>query len=53
MLPSSIRVIVRDWLNANHIVLIGCERTALADLIVGDLERSGAVRRLDGFLTAA
>ena len=29
------------------------DRTALADLIVGDLERSGAVRRLDGFLTAA
>lgn len=29
------------------------DRTALADLIVGDLERSGAVRRLDGFLIAA
>ncbi len=28
------------------------ERTALADLIVADLERSRAVRRLDGFLTA-
>jgi len=23
MLPSSVRVIVRDWLNANHIVLTG------------------------------
>ena len=29
------------------------DRNALADLIVGDLERSGAVRRLDGFLTTA
>lgn len=29
------------------------DRTALAALIVGDLERSGAVRRLDGFLVAA
>lgn len=29
------------------------DRTALADLIVGDLERSGAIRRRDGFFTAA
>jgi glyoxylase-like metal-dependent hydrolase (beta-lactamase superfamily II) len=29
------------------------DRAKLADLIVGDLERSGAVRRLDGFLVAA
>ena len=29
------------------------DRTALAALIVGDLERSGAVCRLDGFLVAA
>src|SRR5258706_11641850 len=29
------------------------DRKALAELIVGDLERSGAVRRLDGFLIAA
>jgi glyoxylase-like metal-dependent hydrolase (beta-lactamase superfamily II) len=29
------------------------DRTALADFIVGDLERSGAVRRLHGFLIAA
>lgn len=112
MLPLSVRVIVRDWLNANHIVLIGrwrtvlidswdeqalwhgqpftdvgaalerslqrlaaferddyldsvplyadsnwqylnLDRTVLADPIVGDRERSGAVRRLDGFLVAA
>lgn len=32
---------------------LNLDRTALADLIVGDLERSGAVRRLDGFLFAA
>lgn len=31
MLPSSIRIIVRDWLNANHIVLIGRQRTVLID----------------------
>lgn len=31
MLPSSVRVIVRDWLNANHIVLIGRQRTVLID----------------------
>jgi hypothetical protein len=29
------------------------DRAALADLIVGDLERNGAVRRLDGFLFVA
>jgi glyoxylase-like metal-dependent hydrolase (beta-lactamase superfamily II) len=29
------------------------DRKALAELIVGDLERSGVVRRLDGFLIAA
>ena len=32
---------------------LNLDRTALADLIVGDLARSGAVRRLDGFLFAA
>jgi glyoxylase-like metal-dependent hydrolase (beta-lactamase superfamily II) len=31
MLPTSVRVIVRDWLNANHIVLIGRQRTVLID----------------------
>ena len=31
MLPSSIRVIVRDWLHANHIVLIGRQRAVLID----------------------
>ncbi len=31
---------------------LNLDRTAFADLIVGDLERSGAVRRLDGFLFA-
>jgi len=31
MLPSSIRVIVRDWLNANHIVLMGRESNVLID----------------------
>lgn len=30
-LPSSVRVIIRDWLNANHIVLIGRQRTVLID----------------------
>jgi hypothetical protein len=29
------------------------DREALTELIVGDLERSGVVRRLDGFLIAA
>ena len=29
------------------------DRAALANLIVGDLERNGAVRRLDGFLFVA
>jgi hypothetical protein len=29
------------------------DRAALADLIVGDLERSGAVRRREGFFIAA
>jgi hypothetical protein len=29
------------------------DNLALADLIVGDLERNGAVRRQDGFLFAA
>jgi hypothetical protein len=29
------------------------DRAALAHLIVGDLERSGAVRLVDGFLVAA
>jgi hypothetical protein len=29
------------------------DRQALAELIVGDLERSGVIRRLDGFLIAA
>ena len=32
---------------------LNLDRTALTDLIVGDLERGGAVRRLDGFLFAA
>ena len=32
---------------------LNLDRTALADLIVGDLERSGAVRRLEGILFAA
>jgi glyoxylase-like metal-dependent hydrolase (beta-lactamase superfamily II) len=31
MLPPSVRVIIRDWLNANHIVLIGRQRTVLID----------------------
>ena len=31
MLPSSIRVIVRDWLNANHVVLMGRETNVLLD----------------------
>ena len=31
MLPPSVRVIVRDWLNANHIVLIGREQSVLID----------------------
>jgi glyoxylase-like metal-dependent hydrolase (beta-lactamase superfamily II) len=31
MLPSSVRVIVRDWLNANHVILIGQQRTVLVD----------------------
>src|SRR5258706_4029781 len=31
MLPPSIRVIVRDWLNANHIVLAGRQRMVLID----------------------
>jgi len=31
MLPSCVRVIVRDWLNANHIVLVGRRRTVLID----------------------
>ncbi len=31
MLPSSLRVIVRDWLNANQIVLLGRQRTVLID----------------------
>jgi glyoxylase-like metal-dependent hydrolase (beta-lactamase superfamily II) len=31
MLPFSVRVIIRDWLNANHIVLIGRQRTVLID----------------------
>ena len=29
------------------------DRKALSELIVGDLERSGTIRRLDGFLIAA
>ena len=31
MLPPSVRVIVRDWLNANHVVLIGREQSVLID----------------------
>lgn len=31
MLPLCVRVIIRDWLNANHIVLIGRQRTVLID----------------------
>ena len=31
MLPPSIRVIVRDWLNANHIVLTGRQHAVLID----------------------
>jgi len=31
VLPPSVRVIVRDWLNANHIVLIGREQSVLID----------------------
>lgn len=31
MLPSSFRVIVRDWLNSNQIVLLGRQRTVLID----------------------
>jgi len=31
MLPSGVRVIVRDWLNANHIVLTGAQGTVLID----------------------
>jgi glyoxylase-like metal-dependent hydrolase (beta-lactamase superfamily II) len=31
MLPSSLKVIVRDWLNANQIVLLGRQRTVLVD----------------------
>jgi glyoxylase-like metal-dependent hydrolase (beta-lactamase superfamily II) len=31
MLPSSLRVIVRDWLNANQVVLLGRQRTVLID----------------------
>jgi glyoxylase-like metal-dependent hydrolase (beta-lactamase superfamily II) len=31
VLPSSIRVIVRDWLNANHIVLTGGRHAVLID----------------------
>jgi len=30
-LPPQVRVIVRDWLNANHILLKGRDRTVLAD----------------------
>ncbi|HYN27587.1 MAG TPA: MBL fold metallo-hydrolase [Burkholderiales bacterium] len=30
-LPPQVRVIVRDWLNANHILLIGRDRTVLVD----------------------
>jgi glyoxylase-like metal-dependent hydrolase (beta-lactamase superfamily II) len=31
VLPPSVRVIVRDWLNANHVVLIGREQSVLID----------------------
>jgi glyoxylase-like metal-dependent hydrolase (beta-lactamase superfamily II) len=31
MLPASIAVIVRDWLNANHIVFLGPEENVLVD----------------------
>ena len=31
MLPSGVQVIVRDWLNANHIVLTGRHGTVLID----------------------
>ncbi len=30
-LPPQVRVIVRDWLNANHILVIGRDRTVLVD----------------------
>jgi len=31
MLPPSVQVVVRDWLNANHVVLLGRKRTVLVD----------------------
>jgi glyoxylase-like metal-dependent hydrolase (beta-lactamase superfamily II) len=31
VLPPTVRVIVRDWLNANHIVLVGREQSVLID----------------------
>jgi glyoxylase-like metal-dependent hydrolase (beta-lactamase superfamily II) len=31
MLPCSVKVIVRDWLNSNHIVMMGRQRTVLID----------------------
>ena len=41
-----------DWGDL-HWRAIAAPGNDLAALIVGDLERSGAVRRLDGFLVAA